>query len=553
MKNVKHCPICAAKKFIHSFTVNRIPGESYNNGAALTPPMGWSSWNLFRNKISEDLIKEIARAMKESGLLEAGYQYVNIDDCWQCSSRDENGRLQSDKMTFPSGIKSLTEYVNSLGLKLGIYSSNGTLTCEEYPASLGYEAVDADTFAQWGVEYFKYDFCHNKAISVEAPLVVKIEVGKGGKAYAERYASDAVLHGNARLIEDKKVEGGHYIKGLSSYSGEAVFEIDGIPEDGEYDFTVTIRKERKDERFLVIYANGKEAASVTVPGMKDFTPEFRVQTKIKLCAGKNTLMLTNPIGSESDSAVYQYTNMGKELKRATKEYAEKNGTQEKKIVYSICEWGKNKPWKWGAKAGNLWRTTGDIMANWLSIFALYEFNMRLSKYAAPGGWNDPDMLEVGNGELTYEENKAHFSLWCMMAAPLILGNDVRKFIKEDGSIDTDNKVWQILTNKRMISIDQDRLGIACRKIKSSNKLVDVLVKPLDGAKAAVCVFNKSGERITQSVDLQAVANAPLCNLPSAKMYKVTDCWSGEVRSGRSIKTLVESHGAEVYIVEAVKG
>ena len=132
MENLKHCPICAAKKVIHSFTVNNTPETSYNNGAALTPPMGWSSWNLFRNKISEELIKEIAVAMDKSGLREAGYTYVNIDDCWQSSARDENGRLQSDRMTFPSGIKSLAEYVNSLGLKLGIYSSNGTLTCEEY-------------------------------------------------------------------------------------------------------------------------------------------------------------------------------------------------------------------------------------------------------------------------------------------------------------------------------------------------------------------------------------------------------------------------------------
>ena len=552
MKNVKHCPICAAKKYIHSFEVNINPEEKYNNGAALTPPMGWSSWNLFRNKISEDLIKEIADAMVKSGLAEAGYQYVNIDDCWQSSSRDINGRLQSDKMTFPSGIKSLVGYVNNLGLKLGIYSSNGTLTCEEYPASLGYESVDADTFAEWGVEYFKYDFCHNKLISTEAPLVIKIEAGSDGEIFDYKYASDASFTGNARLVADEKVENGYYIKGLSSYSGEAVFEIDNIPKDGEYDFTITIRKERKDERFLVIYVNGKAAGDVTVPAMKDFTPEFRVQTKISLEKGKNKIMLTNPIGSMFDSAIYQYTNMGKELKRATKEYAEKNGISEKPIVFSLCEWGKNRPWKWGASAGNLWRTTGDIMANWLSISALYEFNLRLSKYAAPGGWNDPDMLEVGNGELTYEENKAHFSLWCMMASPLILGNDIRKFIKEDGSIDTDNKIWQILTNKALISIDQDKLGIACRKIKSEIKGVDVLVKPLENARAAVCVFNKTGEKKQITVDLSSVANAPLCNLPKVKSYKVTDCWSGLVKEGRNIKTLAESHGAEVFIVEAAE-
>ena len=120
--------------------------------------------------------------------------------------------------------------------------------------------------------------------------------------------------------------------------------------------------------------------------------------------------------------------------------------QEKKILYSICEWGWNKPWKWGGTAGNIWRTTGDIQPNWASVMGIYEFNVRLDKYARPGAFNDPDMLEVGNGNLTFDENKAHFTLWSMMAAPLILGNDVREFIKEDGTVDKDNKILQILTN-----------------------------------------------------------------------------------------------------------
>ena len=127
----------------------------YNNGAALIPPMGWSSWNIFRQRIDEKVILEIADAMKKSGLADAGYVYVNLDDCWQSSMRDSEGRLQSDFVSFPNGIKNLAERVNSLGLKLGIYSSNGTLTCEDLPASLGNEAIDADTFAEWGVEYFK--------------------------------------------------------------------------------------------------------------------------------------------------------------------------------------------------------------------------------------------------------------------------------------------------------------------------------------------------------------------------------------------------------------
>ena len=176
IKDKKFCPLCTAKKILNKTRINQTSADVYSNGVAMTPPMGWSSWNLFRNHISEDLIKEIADAMAASGLAEAGYKYVNIDDCWQASERDAEGKLQADPIHFRSGIKALSEYVNSKGLKLGIYSSNGTLTCEDYPASLRHEAVDADTFAEWGVEYFKYDFCHNEKISSEAPKIAEVSV-----------------------------------------------------------------------------------------------------------------------------------------------------------------------------------------------------------------------------------------------------------------------------------------------------------------------------------------------------------------------------------------
>ena len=206
----KYCPICVIKKFVRSHRLNQPVTEKYNNGVAPTPPMGWTSWNLFKYKINEDLIKEIAVAMKESGLAEAGYRYVNIDDCWQNSSRDENGKLQADFITFPSGIQKLNEYVNSLGLKLGIYSSNGTHTCEDYPASLGNEKIDADTFAEWGVEYFKYDFCHNVPVPTTAPYIGKISIGeKYGKEFYEAVAEKSSLGGKAKLVSKKNIEGGY--------------------------------------------------------------------------------------------------------------------------------------------------------------------------------------------------------------------------------------------------------------------------------------------------------------------------------------------------------
>ncbi len=552
MKNVKFCPICAAKKVIHSFQLNTPATKGYDNGVALTPPMGWSSWNLFREKISEDLIKEIADAMDKSGLKAAGYQFVNIDDCWQSSSRDENGRLQADKITFPSGIKALNDYVNSLGLKLGIYSSNGTLTCEDYPATLGHEAIDADTFAEWGVEYFKHDFCHNVPVPTKAPYIIKLGVGKRhSQDICVKYASEAVLTGNARLIEDGEIDGCRYIKGLCSHNGEAEFNSIEVPEDGEYVLTLTIRKSGREDKFLMISVNGEDEYKLYAPGTKSPTPEGRLQIDIKLKAGKNTLRFYNPIGSKMDSAFFQYKLMGEELKRATREYAEKKGVPEKKIVYSICEWGLRSPWKWGREAGNLWRTTPDIQPNWFSVNAIYERTVRLNKYAGIGGWNDPDMLEVGNGDLTYEENKSHFSLWCMMCAPLILGNDIRKFVKPDGTADTESKTYKILTNKYLISINQDSLGVPCKKASGFSKspLVDVLVKPLSGARAAVCVFNKDSKPCELEVDVNKIADIAGIELQKKTSYRITDCWNERIFEASKIKTEPEKHGVEVFIIE----
>ncbi len=549
--SIKYCPLCMAKKLIRSFRLNSEVKEKYNNGVALTPPMGWSSWNLFRNKISEDLIKEIADAMKDSGLADAGYRYVNIDDCWQNSSRDENGKLRTDFITFPSGIKALNDYVNSKGLKLGIYSSNGTLTCEDYPASLGREKIDADTFAEWGVEYFKYDFCHNVRVPSRAPKIVKLSIGeKSRKDFYEAVAEKAKLSGNARLVKDEKVEGGKYIQGLCANGGSAEFSGIKAEKSGTYILTLVVRKAVKKDKFIVFSVNGKKEYYLDVPAMNKFTAERRLQLEIELEAGENTIKLYNPVISGQDSAFFQYKLMGKELKRATKEYAEKHSVPEKKIVYSICEWGRNKPWKWGAEAGNLWRTTPDIMPNWPSIFSLYKFTVRLGKYASVGGWNDPDMLEVGNGKLTYEENKSHFALWCMMCAPLILGNDIRKFIKSDGTVDTDSKVYRILTNKNLISINQDILGIPCRKIKGLAKKcgVDVLVKPLDKKRVAVCVFNTTGGNKKVKIDIDKITALTAVNVDKKDKYNILDCWTDKTYEESIIISTTQKHGCDVFII-----
>lgn len=540
----------AAKRAVNSVRLTYRADSPYNNGTALTPPMGWSSWNTFRNKIDEELIYETALAMKNSGLLECGYRYVNIDDCWQSSMRDADGKLQGDFVKFPSGIKSLVERVNALGVKLGIYTSNGTLTCEDLPASLGNEAVDADTFVEWGVEYFKYDFCHNVPIPSKAPEIEKITLSKPGSSEERIYATqEAVLSGEARIANDPKLGSGCFITGLSANAGRCEFTV-SADEDGEYILTLCIRKRNNYDKYLEIVVNGADRYKTTLPATKSFTPEGRHQLAIRLHGGENSVLIYNPVASKQDSAAIQYTDMGAELKRATRQYAEKHGTVEKPIVFSICEWGRNFPWRWGAQAGNLWRTTPDIRPVWTSVVGIYEINVLLYKYAGVGAWNDPDMLEVGNGELTYEENRAHFSLWCMMAAPLILGNDIRHFMKSDGTPDTANPAYSIVTNRDMIAIDQDPLGVQCRRIKT-NGAEDILVKPLAGGEFAICFFNKAGSPTRMKHQIRDIICRTFVDTPFADSYAAYDLWSGkEFEFTDKIEASVPAHGVRVFRVRA---
>ncbi len=552
LKDKHICPACVVKKAAASTKIHVQGKEKYNNGVALTPPMGWSSWNTFRNTIDENLITDMAKAMKETGLLEAGYKYVNLDDCWQSSMRTAEGKLQGDLTRFPRGMKPLIEDINELGFKVGLYTSNGTLTCEDLPASLFHEAIDADTLAEWGVEYFKYDFCHNEPIPTIAPELIKIYVGKINEPdFIEIQAEHGKIIGDAKVFEDAKVDGGHVAGGLCGGLGELEFDTIDVPEDGEYSVTIVFRKGGNRKKFLVCKVNSEKEYDCYFPESKGFTPDGRLQIIVTLKKGVNTLRFYNPVANRADSAQRQYTNMGYELKRAAKEYAEKNNSEEKPICYSICEWGFNKPWKWGSKAGNLWRTTPDIKPNWLSMIGIYEVNVRLYKYAGPGGWNDPDMLEVGVGRLTLEENRTHFTLWCMMAAPLILGNDIRQFINSDGSAQTDNKILEILKNKGLIAVDQDKRGLQAKRIYT-NGLQDILVKPLENRELALCFLNKSSDTKEMSMNLTKLHNEIYVDLPITKSYEVTDLWEKDTKIlCDDIVASVPAHGVKAYRIKAI--
>lgn len=537
MKRNGMCPICFVKRFFNvpSKVSEVYPADFYCNGAALTPPMGWSSWNTFRNRIDENLIYDTAVAMKEKGLVDAGYHFVNIDDNWVDNARDDEGRIQADKLTFPNGIPALVEKVNAMGISLGVYSSNGTATCEDLTASLYHEWTDAYTLAKWGVEYFKYDFCHNIPLSEYAPLVYAVTISRNGigRTYD---CKEAELSGLARYMKKKGFDG-KYVSGLDRREGAMSFDKIEVEEDGVYNVTVHIVKHGQYEKCLMLEANGSEREVLIFPSQKRFNMTAKFTVSMRLKKGKNTLKLFNPIGTRADSAMLQYVNMGRQLKKATEKVARDTGKPEKPITFSICEWGFNQPYKWGRYAGNLWRTTPDIRPIWPWIKILYNHTVKLYKYAGVGGWNDPDMLEVGNGKLTFEQNRSHFALWCMMCAPLILGNDLRN-ISDD--------VLKIVKNPDLIAINQDALGVPAKRVVKGT--VDVLVKPLADGSVAVCAFNKGGKK-KYNLNLKKVLSDEYARCKKTENFVATNLWDkSETTTNGVLSVSVNKHDSAVFIV-----
>jgi alpha-galactosidase len=300
---------------------------------AATPPMGWNSWNFFHHQVNDQVVRETADAMVSSGMRDAGYVYVNIDDTWE-GDRDGSGVLHPGAK-FPD-MKALARYVHSKGLRIGIYSSPGPTTCAGYTGSYRHEEQDAKTFAEWGIDYLKYDWC----------------------------------------------------------SAGTVYSIDQL------------------------------------------------------------------------QSVYQ--KMDNALRQTGRP-----------IVYSLCEYGFGNVDTWGAKVGgNLWRTTVDIRDEWVSMMSNIEMQAPSAPYAGPGHWNDPDMLEIGNGRMTGDEYRTHMSLWALASAPLLAGNDLRNMSDATRSI---------LLNKEVIAIDQDPLGKQASLLKTGS--LERWLKSLSDGGVAVGIVN----------------------------------------------------------------
>ena len=363
---------------------------------SLTPQMGWSSWNKFQGNINEDIIKSIADAMVASGLKDAGYTYINIDDCWH-GKRDADGFIQADPKHFPHGIKALADYVHSRGLKLGIYSDAGSETCAGRPGSLGHEYQDALQYARWEVDYLKYDWCNTTNVNAQ---------------------------GAYQLMRD------------------------------------------------ALQAAGRP------------------------------------------------------------------------IFFSMCEWGDNHPWRWAKGIGDSWRIGPDIWCSFDSthVFPTYiqcsiidciNRNDSLRSYAGPGHWNDPDMLEVGNG-LSVNQDRAHFTMWCMMASPLILGNDVRNMSDETKAI---------LTNRDLIAIDQDKLGVQGLRFLIREGL-EYWFKPLSNGDWAMTIFNPTRQPLSCSLNWQDfnLTDEEVSKRSTAfdqNVYKIKNLWTGRMEGKTTLKSKIE--------------
>lgn len=537
------CPICALKSFpVSKLTIDTSNDEDYDNNGSATPIMGWSSWNTLRNHIDEDAIIDTARTMRDTGLIDAGYKYLNIDDCWQSSLRDSDGKLQGDLETFPSGMDNLCKTVNSFGMKLGLYSSNGTNTCEDLPASLGNEDLDAKTLASWGVEYLKYDFCHHEYINGSCPAIECIDLSiKGERASIHLAPEQAELTGKAKIMNIKELPTGKAIGMLNHNAGTATFQFNA-EQSGEYVMTVHYSKTLIQRKQYMQAKINDTTYEVFFPSGRTFSADGRVQIMVKLLAGENTMTICNPVVTHADSSYIQYRRMAAALKNASTMWAMFTNTEEKPITFSICEWGAAKPWLWGAKAGNMWRTTLDINAHWQQIMHIYRKNVKLYPYAKPGHVNDPDMLEVGNGKLTPDENIAHFSLWCMMAAPLVLGNDIRKL--NDGSAESE-LILSIVKNNSLLVIDQDPLVKQAKIIKTIGS-IDILARPLYNGDVAICFFNKSNRRKPVMFKLNELTKDEYLNIPNVDDVEIHDLWSDDRFYSDEIKVPIPAHGVKVY-------
>ncbi|KAF8604686.1 glycoside hydrolase, partial [Ceratobasidium sp. AG-I] len=350
-----------------------------------TPALGWNSWNAYQGNINDAKIRAAADSIVSLGLKTSGYTYVNIDDCWSDISGRDNAtnRIKPDTNKFPSGIKGVADYVHSLGLLVGIYSDAGTTTCAGYPGSLGHETTDAQTWAEWGVDYLKYDNCN-------------------------------------------------------------------------------------------------------VPG--------------------------NWSDTYNGGADYDWYNSNSALRYRQMTTALASVASVRPIQYGICNWGNANVWTWGARVGHSWRMSGDSSATWSYITSIITQNTYYLDYVGMSSCNDMDMMEIGNGALTLNEQRTHFAMWAALKSPILLGTDLSKL---------NSTQLAILKNTELLAFSQDTtIGTPAKPYKTGTTPPEYYAgKSVKGTH--VFVMNIGSAAASKVVTFSEVTGL------TCTSCKVHDMWTGK--------------------------
>jgi alpha-galactosidase len=512
--------------------------EAVKPRLAPVPPMGWNSWEAFRKELDENAIKAQADAIVRLGLRDAGYAYVVIDGGWKSLERDAKGDLVVDPIKFPSGMKALADYVHAQGMKFGLHQPAGVKDCgHAQPGSQNNEERDAKLFAAWGLDYIKYDQCdyiHDAKLTPGAPDLDKILVRKGEQVVfaTEAEAPQNHISGLARIEERPLCSGGKCVAGIG-YAGGAVEVPDAeVKEAGPYTLDVRFaypyfgqNRDHFKTMTLFVSVNGGSRQRVDLPYA--LTQRYTTGTMsvgVDMKPGRNRIVLDNP-WSEEEDVRQAYVKMANALNRTGRE-----------VLFSTS--GAPRPWLWGQPVAHLWRTAGDLHPRFsTSIMGTVDRQEETLCWAGPGFWADPDSLQFGarsylpakgdpSEPMTQGESQAQFSLWAVMAAPLILGMDLRH---------VDDATLKIILNRDVIAVDQDPLGIPGRRIRRAGDLEVFARRLTDGE--AVVLLNRGKEPAEMRVTAGELWS-------SKNALEVRDLWTGQSRSITDgvIAARVEGHG-----------
>ncbi len=529
-------------------TDNKYRFDSFTNGQVLPgnvkgrlPAMGWNSWNAFGSGNTEALTKIMADKIIELGLDKLGYQYLVLDDgCYK--SEREDGKLANEPVKFPNGFRALSDYVHARGLKFGMYNDIGTNLCAGAAVgTCGFEKTDAKSYIDWGVDFLKIDNCYylwdnatfsnpENAKYVFAPNLTEIQLKKGEFSILLS-ADKGILKGRGASIKDGYATGIGTFDGTNTgttpvgpMSSELVFEVE-VPEDGDYELIVnyaTARQNGCGEWLQVAAGAASDDNENSIIFFDNLLPstetpktfEASAPIKITLKAGRNKIRLMNH--RRQENTLCSYAAMLEGLNEAKPDHG---------VLLSLCEWGKTQPQNWGYKVGNSWRILNDItfrvgsdgnpgFGNWTdpgtpSVTSQYNKAVIMDEFSGlDKGWNDPDMMMVGMNGMTTQMSQTHFTMWCMMNSPLMLGLDLRRVQKGD-------ELYNIIANRDLIALNQDALGIQAKRIFTTAAIpenldaadrtpdrayitdcdrVDILAKPLADGSLALSFFNLSQEK-----------------------------------------------------------